>query len=143
MIYTMKSLSIIDDLKQKGFRITKIRKSILDIFQNNKHPLSASEIGKLLLKKDISANKTTIYRELDFLSEAKLVKDIDFGDGKKRYEALTNKHHHHAVCVNCGAVEDIELNLDISKDEKNIKDTKGFKVLDHSIEIFGLCKKCQ
>lgn len=139
----MKSLSIIDNLKQKGFRITKIRKSLLDIFQNHKRPLSAVELGELLLKKDISANKTTIYRELDFLKEAKLIKDIDFGDGKKRYEALTDTHHHHAVCVNCGAVEDIELHIDISRDEKNIKDAKGFKVLEHSIELFGLCKKCQ
>ena len=55
-------------------------------------------------------NKTTICRELDFLMGKGLIKEIEFGEGKKRYEIDSGSdHHHHLICLNCKKVEDVDL----------------------------------
>ena len=139
----MENTITIQNLKNTGYRITKLRKAIFEILNFSKKPLSVPEIIKEIYKRDLSVNKTTVYRELKFLINANLVNEVDFGDGKKRYEIDEGRHHHHAVCVNCGAVEDIELKIDLSLDEKKIENETGFKVSQHTIELFGLCQKCQ
>ena len=139
----MKNLTIVGDLKKKGFRITKIRKSLLSILFSSNKPLSVGEIIISLLKKDISASKTTIYRELEFLGNEGIVRGIEFGDGKKRYEFDLNKHHHHIVCVSCGKIADIDFDVDLKKHEREISSKTGFKIKEHSIEFFGYCQKCQ
>jgi Fur family transcriptional regulator, ferric uptake regulator len=112
-----------------------IKQKILNLLENSDLPVSVPDI---LVK--VKANKTTVYRELDqFLSDG-LVKEVEFGDGKKRYE-IEKSHHHHLVCKNCGKIEDIEIN------EKSlltkIKTKSNFKIENHSIEFFGLCNLCQ
>jgi Fe2+ or Zn2+ uptake regulation protein len=134
---------MLDKLKSKGHRITKARKAILEIFQEEKMPLSVGELGAKLHTLGIKVNKTTLYREIDFLLSEEIIKEINLGEDKKRYEAAGNAHHHHLICINCKKVEDIDLQNDLSKHEAQIKRTKNFKVINHSLEFFGLCKSCQ
>ncbi|HVZ12519.1 MAG TPA: Fur family transcriptional regulator [Patescibacteria group bacterium] len=132
------------DLKNKGFRVTKIRDSILSILNSTQKPLSVSEIITNLYKKDLSANKTTIYRELDFLKCQNIVIEIEFGDGKKRYELKTKNHHHHIVCLSCGRVEDLDdFDFIFKTQEEKIQTNTKFTIEKHNIEFFGLCNTCQ
>lgn len=133
----------ITNLKNKGFRITKVRSAIISILRSAKKPISVQDIISFLYRKDLTANKTTIYRELEFLKNQNLVSEIDFGDGKKRYELDRGNHHHHIICVNCEAVSDIDFDVDLDSHEHDIAKKTGFKISQHSIEFFGLCKNCQ
>lgn len=54
-------------LQDKGYRLTKARKQIIKIFSQATQPLSANQIEKKLIQSGLSVNKTTIYRELQFL----------------------------------------------------------------------------
>lgn len=113
-----------------------IKNQIINILETSDFPLSVPDI----LSK-VSANKTTVYRELyGFLSD-KLVSEVDFGDGKKRYEWNKKNHHHHLVCKKCGKIEDVEINEKeiLGKINKRSK----FKIENHSMEFFGLCNFCQ
>ena len=130
-------------MESTGYRITKVRRHIISILNSNKKPLSAKELLNLLLKKDLSPNKTTIYRELEFFKKQGLIREIEFGDRKKRYELETDRHHHHIVCVNCGRVEDFDFDVDLATHEMQIAKQTGFEIKEHSIEFFGLCKQCQ
>ncbi len=135
---------IINNLKKSGQRITKIRTLIIGLFIGSNLPLSAREILNVLEKMQKGVNKTTVYRELEFLVNQDIVKDLDFGDGKKRYELQDNsKHHHHIICINCKRVEDVDLELDLHDEEEKITKSKNFKVLNHSLEFFGLCANCR
>ncbi len=112
-----------------------IKKQLVSLLEKSEIPVSVPEI----LKK-IKANKTTIYRELDqFLLEGK-ISEVDFGDGKKRYE-LEKSHHHHLVCKSCGKIENIEI--DENKFLKNVNNKSNFLIEKHSIEFFGKCINCQ
>jgi Fe2+ or Zn2+ uptake regulation protein len=111
-----------------------IKNKIVKLLERNKKPTTVVEI----LQK-IPANKTTIYRELASFVKDGLINEIEFGDGKKRYEIVTD-HHHHLICKYCGNVEDIEINEKILF---NSLEETNFKVENHSIEFFGKCINCK
>ncbi len=54
-------------LKSDGFKLTKIRIGIVDAFIKAKNPLAAKDLIDMFYDLKIKVNKTTIYRELDFL----------------------------------------------------------------------------
>lgn len=138
----MLASEIITKLKNEGHRITPIRTRILEILGGSGQPISAPDLLESVNSSNEGVNKTTIYRELDFLQSKDLISEVEFGDGKKRYE-LNDGHHHHLICLNCKKIEDIDLKTDLSEEEKNIEKKTGFKIQIHSLEFFGLCKSCQ
>ncbi|HZX49823.1 MAG TPA: Fur family transcriptional regulator [Candidatus Paceibacterota bacterium] len=132
---------ILKELRGQGHRITAVRREMVKMLVNAKAPLAASDILKVLQKEKLKANKTTVYRELEFLVEQNIAQEVEFGDKKKRYE-ISDKHHHHVVCVECKNVEDVDLQADLDGVEKKIAKQKGYKIINHSLEFFGLCAKC-
>jgi Fur family ferric uptake transcriptional regulator len=134
---------VMGDLKSKGHKVTKARKHLIDVLIKSNQPLSVPEISLSLEGFNLAPNKTTIYREIAFLIDQGIVREIDFGDNKKRYEYDLKDHHHHLVCVKCGKVEDFELEQDLRHQEKMIERERNFKVVNHSLEFFGLCGSCQ
>lgn len=134
---------IINKLKSKGHRITPAREQIVEIFINSSTPISAGDLIESFRILKIPVNKTTIYRELEFLINQSILQEIEFGEGKKRYELKTAHHHHHIICSNCRKVEDVDLDVDLHDEEKKIEKQTGFIIQNHSLEFFGLCKNCQ
>ncbi len=137
-------IDIVLELKRKKHRITKARKALLQIFIEQERPLSVDEIRTALTSAGISINKTTVYRELEFLCNNSLVEELQFNERKKRYE-LNNYHHHHLVCEKCFKVEEIdarELEKTLTEVEKNMAHTKRFGVVRHALEFTGLCIPC-
>ena len=126
----------------KAYRSTPVREKLIELFSKGLL-LSVPDIQKLLLSYKLSPNKTTIYREIEFLKENNLIQEIDFGDGKKRYERTDGEHHHHLICTSCKNIDDVTLESDLDHFEEKIKSTKKFKVTRHSLEFFGLCLNCQ
>jgi len=87
----------------------------------------------------------TVYRSLELFTSLDLVKKLDFGDGRSRYEL--NDHnlshsHHHLICLGCGRV--IEFNSDfIEATREKIKGKNGFNIVDYQLKFYGYCKECQ
>jgi Fe2+ or Zn2+ uptake regulation protein len=124
-------------LRDKHLKSTRIRNQCIDLLSRATGPLDAIE-----LTKKIQANKTTIYRELATLIKSDIIIEIDFGDGKKRYELASRDHHHHLICSSCKSVSEYKVHTDLSNEEKSIQKTHGFIVKKHSLEFFGTCKQC-
>ncbi len=135
---------IITQLKTAGFRQTQLRTALIGVFAAKHAPLDYIDITRALREKNLSPNKTSIYRELDFLLGQSLIQEIDLGEGKKRYEVLDHDdHHHHLVCEKCHSIDDIHLGEDLVQEEQAIFLNKKFLVKKHMLEFFGLCHKCQ
>ncbi len=139
----MTDQEILSTLKQKKFKITKVRSGIITLFTQAKSPLAAKELLDYFHSIGLNINKTTVYRELAFLLGENIIKEIEFGEGQKRYELEDFKHHHHLICLKCRKVDDIELKTDLEKEEKRFLKENGFKVVNHSLEFFGYCQNCQ
>ena len=109
--------------------------------QEMKKPADVNSLMTRLISQGIIVNQSTIYRILSIFIEHNLVRPIQFQEGKARYELAALPHHHHAVCTNCGLVEDIN-SCDIHISPSAQKNT-SFSINSHSLEFFGLCTACR
>ncbi len=127
-------------------RNTKIKQSTQQVIQNSKEPISVLEILEQLKNLKISANETTIYRILKSFLIQGIILELDFGEGKKRYEFNNHNHHHHLICKKCSKIEHIKLNdleTVLNNNKKEILQQSNFKITDHNLELFGLCGGCK
>lgn len=139
----MNTVTIFEIIKQKGLRLTKTRRAVLEMFAATHTPLSVPRILAELECHGISVNKTTVYRELEQLEKIGIVKSLLLQDRKQYFELATRDHHHHFVCMECEKVEDILFNeTDLSRQETLLAQQKGLSIFRHSLEFFGLCKMC-
>lgn len=144
---SMKSDQILTTLRARGERLTPVRRLMIELFVQSEAPISAEDVRAALAEKKVTVNKTTVYREFEFLLTAGFIRPVYLNDQRKYYELalLDNEHHHHVVCRDCGRIEDIELG-DIEKLlvplEKRLAKKIKFADIRHSLEFFGWCGKC-
>jgi Fur family transcriptional regulator, ferric uptake regulator len=136
-------LSMPEELSGRGIRMTRTREAMLSLFSEAGAPLSVPQILGRLEETGKRPNKTTVYRELEFLKGQGFVKELTLRNDLALYE-LAGPHHHHLVCVDCGTVRDISVSDEsLSCEERRIERKEGFEILEHSLEFFGLCGKCR
>ncbi|HNR65650.1 MAG TPA: transcriptional repressor [Atribacterota bacterium] len=135
-----------------GYRITMPRQIILQVLDESKRHLSAEDIYLKVYQIYPTIGLTTVYRTLELLVRMGLVFKFDFGDGRARYELTRGdgnlSHHHHLICTNCGRIIDyddfIEEELElIKKTRQELEKKYGFEIRNHTLQFYGLCKKCK
>jgi Fur family transcriptional regulator, ferric uptake regulator len=134
---------ILSQLKANGHRLTKARKAIINIFEKNHKPLSADDTNTLLVAEGMAINKSTLYREIDFLITEKFLKSVQFQEKTKRYELIHRDHHHHLICQICNKIEDFTLDYCLDTTVNQVSKTYNFKVEDHVLDLYGKCANCQ
>jgi Fe2+ or Zn2+ uptake regulation protein len=128
-------------LRKNGHRATPGRLSLLLLLASADHPLA---IHEMIENSKGGLNQATIYRALESLLSVGIVRRVDMQHAHAHYELAEGaKHHHHLICKQCGRVEDVE-HCDVSAIEQAVlKKSKSFaSIQTHSLEFFGLCKKC-
>jgi Fe2+ or Zn2+ uptake regulation protein len=141
----MTAADVINSLKTKGHRITKGRKAVVESIFFSKKPLSVPEILLSTEAMGVLLNKTTIYRELSFLSRLNFVKKVNIVEGVTHWESSTLPHHHHLVCTSCKDVIDVEcggLESDVKELTNNYSKNTGFQKVDYTLEFKGICDSC-
>jgi len=101
-------------LRAAGLRSTPARISVLLELQMASSPLTHANLTERLVPAGF--DKTTIFRNLNDLTEANLVRRTELGGHVWRFEIRNteshNDDHPHFVCVDCGGVtclSDVEL----------------------------------
>ncbi|MBM3660272.1 MAG: transcriptional repressor [Actinobacteria bacterium] len=132
-------------LQGAGQRRTPTRDAIVDVLAGAGRPVTIPEI----LDADDSLAQSSVYRNLVMLEQAGVVHRIVTNAEFARFELaedLTGDHHHHLICVQCGAVEDapasalIERAVHQAIDE--VERATGFRTTTHRIDLVGLCVDC-
>lgn len=131
-----------NELNQAALRATPARLQVLQFLEKTDSPVDVQMILEYLNKHRIKTDPATVFRIMNTFTEKSLAKQISFNEGKSRYELFSKKEHHHLVCEECGAIEDIS-DCNIEALEKDIQKKKHFLVRKHSLEFFGLCHNCQ
>ncbi|GAB4220006.1 MAG: hypothetical protein Fur009_8570 [Candidatus Microgenomates bacterium] len=117
----------------------------MNFFKKSKIPLSYDDIIIHLKKQKISFNRSTVFRNLNFLLKENFLIKVNLGDGKIRYELKNINHHHHIVCQKCKKIinfYDKELDSLILKLEKKLSKKNKIQITSHQIEFFGYCQDC-
>jgi len=133
-------------LKEEGYKLTTQRQAILDVIcENHEKHLNPEEIYDIVKLKYPDIGIATVYRTLQLLEKLNIIYRVNFDDGYNRYElnyASENHHHHHLICLNCGKVIEVKLDL-LEALENEIEKEYAFKILDHNLKFFGYCSDCQ
>lgn len=130
-----------DTIKSKGLRITPARVAVLKILESSLRPLDIGTIYKEVSRSHVDADQATIYRIIENFIEKELVVRLQLQE-KKFYYEYKKGDHHHAVCTNCAVIEDLGR-CSMKRTEAKVEERFGFKIKNHSLEFFGLCKNCQ
>jgi Fur family ferric uptake transcriptional regulator len=131
------------ELRKAGLKVTLPRVKILQIMESSetKH-LSAEDVYKALIEADEDVGLATVYRVLTQFESAGLVMRHHFEGGSSVFELTTIDHHDHIVCQTCGSVEEFYDEV-IENQQEMIAEKYGFRITDHSMYLYGICKDCQ
>ena len=133
-------MSIKQILKDKNIKITKQRKSILEILENIDKPLAAEEIHTRL-SDDTDMDLSTVYRNLNLLEEKNVLLKSS-ANGISFYQ-LNNEDHKHFITCNICHKKFIIENCPVHDLEDIIEDETGFIIKGHNFEFSGICPDCQ
>lgn len=131
-------------LREQGLPVTHQRNRVAAAVFGSEDHLSVDDIEGILRAGDDRIGKATIYRTLDLLVKSRLVEELDFGEGFKRYEHRLSRVpvHQHLICSECGDVEEFE-SREIPAIEARVAREFGFRPTRHRLEIYGICGACQ
>lgn len=133
-----------DLLKKNHLKFTIQREVILETLYNSDEHLSPESLYNLIQEKHPKLNTgiATIYRTLTLLEESDIVTSLSFGTQGKKYELGAKDHHDHMICTVCNHITEF-VDTEIEKRQQAIANELGFKMTDHSMQIYGICKNCQ
>ena len=133
----MKKSAVMNTLKKKirehKYKFTTQRQVILQAFLESKeNHMCAEDVYEFVRDNNPEIGLATVYRSLELFTSLELLKKLDFGDGRSRYEL--NDHnlahsHYHLICLKCGKV--IEFSYDfMNKMEEKINLEKSLAELE-------------
>ncbi|MEW5833089.1 MAG: Fur family transcriptional regulator [Campylobacterota bacterium] len=131
-------------LKENGLKFTIQREVILEMLYNSDEHLTPEALHHLIQEKhpDLNTGIATVYRTLSLLEDSDMVTSLSFGAQGKKYELGAKDHHDHLICTQCGTITEF-VDDEIEERQKKIAETLGFKMQEHSMQIYGICKTCQ
>jgi len=133
-------------LSERDIRYTRGRRLVVGALSRSEGPLSAAELHRTL---GPQVPLSSLYRSLTVLHEAGVVVPHFSAGGIARYELSEwiAGHHHHLVCMECGAVEDLDISTAMETGVRKLVDEMAaladFTPVNHTLEIEGRCSRCQ
>lgn len=128
--------------EQRKQRFTTLRKRVLTLVCQARQPAGAYQLLDDLKDEGFSSAPPTVYRALDFLLEQGFIHRLA---SNNTYLACAHpKDNHEAVflvCEQCGHTQEIHTD-GITRSVKKKSSNYDFKVHKVSVEVSGLCSRC-
>ena len=126
----------------KEQRTTLQKRIVSDVFCSmNNHP-SAGMVYEAVQEKFPGISRATVYRLLAEAAEKGMIQRLKLHEANDRFDITTAKHYH-VVCRHCGAVADVDLEIDDEALAKQAQGYEGFSVDACHMEFVGICQGCQ
>ena len=133
-------------LREVGQRVTKPRVAVLTrMLAAGSDHLSADEILDQVLARNSGAHRATVYRTLDSLTEAGVLRHVHLDRGLRAYHLVSHApetgHHLHAQCTRCGGVVDLPPQV-LGDTGARIRRATGFRLDATHAALSGICADC-
>ena len=132
-------------LAGSGQRYSPVRRQIVDALARADRPQSVADLVTSVPELAVSS----AYRNLGVLADAGAVTRVATDDDAARFElaeAVTERHHHHLVCTQCGLVLDYDppptLERQVAVGLDRVARDCGFVPESHRLDLFGRCADC-
>ena len=131
-------------LAGQSLRYTAERQAVVGaVFEKHRH-FEADDLLVWARAHHPRVSRATIYRTLELLVSAGLVRQMTFGDKSAQHyeQVLGIPHHDHLICLACGRVQEV-FSADLEREQDALCERHGFEVHHHNLEVFGLCRRCR
>lgn len=131
-------------LARHHYRYTNGRRRLVDAIATAGQPVTLPDI----LASAPELAPSSIYRNLDVLERSGVVNRITSSGDHAYFEFAEPllSHHHHLICVGCGAIEDFRIDDDVeARVDQSLAEAAGragFTPLRHSLDLHGYCGDC-
>jgi len=132
-------------LVHDGQRYTQARRRLVEVLADTTFPLTIPEI----IERDERLAQSSAYRNLVLLERVGVAQRVVATGEWYRFElpeGLTDRHHHHLICADCGAVQDVEvpeaLERRLDRELADLASTAGFTLDHHRLDLVGRCDAC-
>lgn len=126
-----------------GPRTTRQRTAVVETLQDLDKFVPAKTIHAELEARGEKVGLTTVYRTLQSLADIHAVDVLQTPEGETLYRhCLTDHHHHHLVCTECGRSVEVEGGP-VEKWAELIAARYGYQLVAHDAEVYGVCRACQ
>lgn len=136
----MNLINIFNKLREKGLRITPLKKQVVELFIDGACGLSAKDVRNRLPS---DPHTSTVHRCLGSLEKAGFLRLDRNSEGILRYRCSRAFYpdHGHFRCDECGRIFPISCTL---PDEfiKMVEKTCDFKIVNSDFFLEGRCEKC-
>jgi len=128
-------IDLLKKCNDAGIRMTAQRSLIIEtLVGSDDHP-DADQVYRRAVERDQSISLPTVYRTLNLLDDAGIIKKINMNDGKARFESVREEHDH-LIDADNGHIHEF-YNQELKKMLESIAEKMGYEVIDHKIEIVG------
>jgi Fur family ferric uptake transcriptional regulator len=133
------------ELENRGIRLTRQRRVIVQVMDTAQRHLDADEILERARKLDSGIHRVTVYRTIDLLKRHGLIDELDLlhlrGD-RHYYESHGPRDHIHVACLRCGKVREFESRL-YEQLKRQIERECEIRIQMSRTEVGGYCLNCQ
>jgi Fur family ferric uptake transcriptional regulator len=130
-------------LRQERYKLTPQRRAVLKVIVLSKSHLTPRAIYNRACQEHPNIGLVTVYRTMNILHKLGFICEVR-GEGNHQAYLFRRipHHHHHLVCVDCGAVIDF-TDCGLDNLEHRLSRETGFLIQEHILEFHGLCPKCR
>ena len=127
-------------LRARGLRVTQGRLAVLEVLDRLPHA-DADDVARALADSGADTSVQSVHNVLGDLTAAGLVRRFEPARSSARYERRVGDNHHHAVCVSCGRVDDVDCVVGEAPC-MHADAPAGFTVQAAEVTFVGLCADC-
>ncbi|MCS5638919.1 MAG: transcriptional repressor [Candidatus Marinimicrobia bacterium] len=137
MATAAKNIQILKEVLQKeGLRFTRQRLAVWTEIGNSREHRDADDIFISIRSKGVKVSRATVYRTIDVLVKNKLVRKLDVGDGRNRFESkIDEEHHDHMICLETGNIIEF-YNSRLEQLQEKIALDNGYELVRHVHQLF-------
>ncbi len=126
---------------EHGIAVTHQRQVLYEVMQGMAGHPSPEEVYARVKKKVPSISLATVYKNIHLFVESGVFRKMSLHHGSVRVE-MNEELHHHLVCSKCKSISDVD-EISLGELPKRRKIAGGFLVERYSVDVIGLCLKCQ
>ena len=139
-----KKVSLASQLADKGIRLTKQRRMLLEWIENATDHIHASDLVRNAHESHEPIDRATVYRTLSMLKEFGLVDELDLLhlDGPEHHYEVRQERHVHIGCTRCGRIFEFRTEW-LDRLVEDIRAKKECDVQSIRTEVAVVCKECR
>ncbi len=128
--------------KEEGLDRFDDRFKVLEAFLRTDEHVSAQDLARQIASTGARLGEDVVEDTLEHLCRFGFAQKNRFDNGNVLYEHLhLGQHHDHMICTKCRRIIEFR-NEDLENLQMQICTAHGFHMLQHKMEIYGICSAC-